>query len=229
MVADVDAFPEAPSRGRRAGLQVGVVCEAPGPAAELLSCLRQEGVRFAPADQTDAPDALVLDLVEADRRQAEATARSYANAAPPVIAAISWEHLHSPDLSIAANDVIVVPWRVGELALRVRRQIERAGPADEPGVIRSGDLVIDSNRYDIFLAGKPVPLTFKEYELLKLLASNPGRVYTREALLEQVWGYHYFGGTRTVDVHVRRLRSKIEDATHTFIDTVWNVGYRFHS
>ena len=60
------------------------------------------------------------------------------------------------------------------------------------------------------------------------MASNPGRVYSREALLEQVWGYHYFGGTRTVDVHVRRLRSKIEDSTHTFIDTVWNVGYRFH-
>ena len=120
-----------------------------------------------------------------------------------------------------------MPWRLGELALRIRRRLERPGPADEPGVIRVEDLVIDSNRYDVFLAGKPVLLTFKEYELLKLLASTPGRVYTREALLEQVWGYQYFGGTRTVDVHIRRLRSKIEDATHTFIDTVWNVGYRF--
>ena len=70
-------------------------------------------------------------------------------------------------------------------------------------------------------------LAFKEYELLKLMAANPGRVYSRETLLEQVWGYQYFGGTRTVDVHIRRLRSKIEDASHTFIDTVWNVGYRF--
>jgi two-component system alkaline phosphatase synthesis response regulator PhoP len=96
-----------------------------------------------------------------------------------------------------------------------------------PGTIRSGDLVINTQQYDVFLAGRTVLLTFKEYELLKLLASNPGRVFSREQLLEQVWGYQYFGGTRTVDVHVRRLRSKIEDATHTFVDTVWNVGYRF--
>ena len=70
-------------------------------------------------------------------------------------------------------------------------------------------------------------LRFKEYELLLLIASSPGRVYTREALLNLVWGYDYLGGTRTVDVHVRRLRSKIEDANHSFIETVWNIGYRF--
>jgi two-component system alkaline phosphatase synthesis response regulator PhoP len=72
-----------------------------------------------------------------------------------------------------------------------------------------------------------VELTFKEYELIKLLASHPGRVYTREAILNKVWSMDYYGGDRTVDVHVRRLRSKIEDATHTFIDTVRNIGYRF--
>ena len=70
-------------------------------------------------------------------------------------------------------------------------------------------------------------LRFKEYELLLLIASSPGRVYTREALLNLVWGYDYLGGTRTVDVHVRRLRSKIEDANHSFIETVWNIGYQF--
>ena len=69
-------------------------------------------------------------------------------------------------------------------------------------------------------------LRFKEYKLLRLLASNPGRVYTREALRSQIWGYEYFGGTRTVDVHIRRLRSKIEDADNSFIETIWNVGYR---
>ena len=116
--------------------------------------------------------------------------------------------------------------------MRIRRLAEpRPKPAapDAPGVIRVGDLVIDTNRYDVFVAGRPVLLTFKEYELLKLLASHPRRVFTREALLEQVWGYEYFGGTRTVDVHVRRLRSKTDDTTHTFIDTVWNVGYRFRT
>ena len=70
-------------------------------------------------------------------------------------------------------------------------------------------------------------LTKKQYELLKLLAENPGRVFSRDALLNQIWGYEYFGGTRTVDVHIRRLRSKIEDADHNFIETIWNVGYRF--
>ena len=77
------------------------------------------------------------------------------------------------------------------------------------------------------IRGDRVSLTFKEYELLKLLAENPGRVFSRYALLNQIWGYEYFGGTRTVDVHIRRLRSKIEDAEHNFIETIWNVGYRF--
>jgi DNA-binding response OmpR family regulator len=75
--------------------------------------------------------------------------------------------------------------------------------------------------------GALVELTFKEYELLKLLAANRGRVFTREALLDKLWGYDYFGGDRTVDVHIRRLRSKIEDAEHTYIETVRNIGYRF--
>ena len=113
------------------------------------------------------------------------------------------------------------------IALRVQRLLDAVTPPPAPGVVSNGDLVIDTNRYEVFLAGRPVLLTFKEYELLKVLGSNPGRVYSRETLLEQVWGYAYFGGTRTVDVHIRRLRSKIEDAQHTFIDTVWNVGYRF--
>ncbi len=76
------------------------------------------------------------------------------------------------------------------------------------------------------LGERRIDLTFKEYELLRLMASHPGRVFTREALLNEVWGYHYFGGTRTVDVHIRRLRSKIEDSDHAFIETVWQVGYR---
>ncbi|MEK7777480.1 MAG: winged helix-turn-helix domain-containing protein, partial [Chloroflexota bacterium] len=81
--------------------------------------------------------------------------------------------------------------------------------------------------YEVSNRGSRVLLTFKEYQLLCTLASNPGRVFTREQLLNQIWEYDYFGGTRTVDVHVRRLRSKIEDTGLTYIETVWNVGYRF--
>jgi two-component system alkaline phosphatase synthesis response regulator PhoP len=79
------------------------------------------------------------------------------------------------------------------------------------------------------LAGRSVPLTYREYELLSFLLSNPDNVFTRDALLSRVWGYDFYGGARTVDVHIRRLRSKIEDVRHSFIRTVHNVGYRFRS
>ena len=127
------------------------------------------------------------------------------------------------------SDFIVTPWSRGELSLRILQQIKSKELEGSPGIIQVDDLTIDTSRYDVFIGGRPVFLTFKEYELLKLLASSPGHVYSREVLLEQVWGYQYFGGTRTVDVHVRRLRSKIEDADHSFIETVWNVGYRLRT
>jgi two-component system alkaline phosphatase synthesis response regulator PhoP len=94
-------------------------------------------------------------------------------------------------------------------------------------LIKCGDLVIDIAKYEVSIGGKLLALTFKEYELLKFLAKNRGRVFTRETLLNEVWGYDYYGGDRTVDVHIRRLRSKIEDSTHTFIETVRNIGYKF--
>ncbi|MDA1035247.1 MAG: response regulator transcription factor [Chloroflexi bacterium] len=208
---------------------VGVVG---GPAPELQRTLESEDVRAVQVmsgrrDQGNF-DALILDLTETHRHDVAKAAQAVPTEGPPVIAAISWDLLRNPEIKISADDVIVVPWRRGELQLRIARLLDRKTPPEASQVIRAGDLVIDPERYDVFVAEKPVFLTFKEYELLKLLAGNPGHVYSREALLEQVWGYHYFGGTRTVDVHVRRLRSKIEDSSHTFIDTVWNVGYRFH-
>ena len=114
-------------------------------------------------------------------------------------------------------------------ALRVQHLIQRFTPADATSVLTVGDLVIDLARYEVTQSGRRMELTFKEYELLKFLATNPGKVFTREVLLNQVWGYDYFGGTRTVDVHVRRLRSKIEEGTNTYIETVRNVGYRYQA
>jgi DNA-binding response OmpR family regulator len=125
-----------------------------------------------------------------------------------------------------ADDLIIEPWNAAELAARCRRLLERAG-GDPNDRIVHGDLVIDTARCEVAVAGRPVLLTFKEYELLRFLAGNPGRVFTRDALLNRVWGYDYFGGDRTVDVHVRRLRSKIEPLGHNFIETVRNIGYRF--
>lgn len=91
----------------------------------------------------------------------------------------------------------------------------------------SKGLVIDVERYEVRLDGEPVELTYKEFELLRYLSSNPGKVFTRQALLKQVWGYDYFGGSRTVDVHIRRIRSKIEKEGRTFIRTIRGVGYMF--
>ena len=96
-------------------------------------------------------------------------------------------------------------------------------------MLKSGELTIDLERYDVTVSGRRVSLTYKEFQLLVLLASNPGRVYTRDALLSQIWGYDYLGGTRTVDVHVRRLRSKVEGPGRSYVETIRNVGYRFRS
>ncbi|MBI2857252.1 MAG: winged helix-turn-helix transcriptional regulator, partial [Chloroflexi bacterium] len=97
----------------------------------------------------------------------------------------------------------------------------------EETLITRGDLTIDSADYEVRLGGRRVDLTYREYQLLKYLASSPGRVLTRESLLANVWGADYYGGDRTLDVHIRRLRSKLEDASHVFIETVRNVGYKF--
>lgn len=137
----------------------------------------------------------------------------------------------APDLVAAAASHTAVDdfWTVGapdtEFQARVQRLI-RLHP-DSGEVLRRGDLAINTANCEVSLGGRLIELTFKEYSLLKFLASNPGRVHSRDVLLNKVWGYDYYGGDRTVDVHVRRLRSKIEDASHEFIDTVRNMGYRF--
>ena len=145
----------------------------------------------------------------------------------PVIALVSPDMLLDFDLKLGVNDFVVSPPDTDEVVTRVKLTLHRNRNEDDDDVIRAGSLVINPSTYEVSLRGKRVNLRFKEYELLRLLATNPGRVYSREALLSSIWGYDYFGGTRTVDVHIRRLRSKIEDAEHPYIETIWNVGYRF--
>ncbi len=130
------------------------------------------------------------------------------------------------------TDVILDSASPAEIEARVRlavgrQQIEVAAAAY--GEIRAGDLAIDENSYSAKLRGRTLDLTFKEFELLKFLAQHPGRVFSREHLLQEVWGYDYFGGTRTVDVHVRRLRAKLGPDNEALIGTVRNVGYRYVS
>jgi DNA-binding response OmpR family regulator len=127
---------------------------------------------------------------------------------------------------VKVDDFIRSPIDPGELRARMSRLIfDRTGQGDGH-VIRHGALVIDLERYKVTVDEEVVDLTYKEYELLRFLSSNPGKPFTREALLNRVWGYDYYGGSRTVDVHVRRIRSKIERG-EPFIETVRNVGYRF--
>ncbi len=128
--------------------------------------------------------------------------------------------------SVQVDDFAITPVNEEELRTRMSRLIWARTGAEDGSVIRHGTLLIDLDRYKVTVDGEVVDLTYKEYELLRFLASNPGKPFTREALLNQVWGYDYYGGSRTVDVHVRRIRSKIEQREQ-FIDTVRNVGYRF--
>ena len=126
------------------------------------------------------------------------------------------------------SDFITTPIKLSELITRCQRITKRTNNASTEKLIKFGDLLINPDNYEVQIKGNRVNLRFKEYELLLLLASNPGRVYDRASLLNQIWGYDYFGGTRTVDVHIRRLRSKIEVLPDTeYIETIWNVGYRF--
>jgi two-component system alkaline phosphatase synthesis response regulator PhoP len=145
----------------------------------------------------------------------------------PVIALLSKAALGNLDSTLGIDDFVLEPWEATEVAVRAKRVLWRTNNIDSMELIKCGDLVIDLGKCEVSLDGRLVALTFKEYELLRFLASNRGRVFTREALLNKLWGYDYYGGDRTVDVHIRRLRSKIEDPTHTFIETVRNMGYRF--
>lgn len=145
----------------------------------------------------------------------------------PIIALARLETLDSLNGHLDVDDFVIEPYDVRELTLRVNRLLKKNGNTNSGELIRCGDLVIDLAKCEASVGGKLVMLTFREYELLKFLARNSGRVFTRQALLNKVWGYDYYGGDRTVDVHIRRLRSKIEDSTHTFIETMRNIGYRF--
>ena len=145
----------------------------------------------------------------------------------PIIALVNRETLDTLDTDLDMDDFIVTPCDVIELVLRVKHLLRRTNCRDNSELIKCDDLVIDLAKCEVTLDNKPVVLTFREYELLNFLAKNKERVFTREVLLDKVWGYDYYGGDRTVDVHIRRLRSKIEDSSHTFIETVRNIGYRF--
>lgn len=143
-----------------------------------------------------------------------------------VVLVATREQLGLVGTGIRVDDFILSPPDPEEFQVRMSRALWLRTGADEGNVLRRGGLAIDLERYTVSVDGETVDLTYKEYELLRFLATNAGKPFTREALLNRVWGYDYYGGSRTVDVHIRRIRAKIE-RHEAFIDTVRNVGYRF--
>lgn len=125
------------------------------------------------------------------------------------------------------DDFCLAPLRPAELKRRLEHLFWRTGRGTRPELVEYGELLLNLETYQAAIAGKPLDLTYMEYELLKFLASHPGKVFTRETLLSRVWGYEYYGGARTVDVHIRRLRAKLGEEHANLIQTVRSVGYRF--
>ena len=175
------------------------------------------------------PDAVLLDLASLGMTDAKRAVGRCRDKRVPVLAALRKDAISQYDPSLNPDELLICPTSDDELSLRVQQAVFRVNGPSGSQTLSVGDLSIDLERYEVSVAGRRVTLTYKEFQLLALLASNPGRVYTRDALLSQVWGYDYLGGTRTVDVHVRRLRSKVESPGRSFVETIWNVGYRFKS
>jgi DNA-binding response OmpR family regulator len=143
----------------------------------------------------------------------------------PVLIVVSDTSLSVLDDSWGISDFVLPSASLAEVDARIRLAVQASSGLTTTGLSHSG-ISIDESSYQATASGRPLDLTFKEFELLRYLVANPGRVFTREQLLSDVWGYDYFGGTRTVDVHVRRLRFKLGDR-ESVIGTVRNVGYRF--
>lgn len=146
----------------------------------------------------------------------------------PVLLLVSRERLTGLELrEDLVDDFCLLPLDPAELDARLRHLFWRTGRGTRPELVEYGPLMLNLETYQAAIESKPLDLTYMEYELLKFLASHPGKVFTRETLLSRVWGYEYYGGARTVDVHIRRLRAKLGSEHAELIQTVRSVGYRF--
>ena len=208
------------------------------PSSDVLPALALLGhqVRVASADVSVLIDAPPTDAVLVDARRDLAQARSLCRLLrttgleAPLFAVLTEGGLAALSSEWGVDDVLLENAGPAEVDARLRLasgKAEQAAPAADPGITRRGDLTIDEGTYVCRLRGRVLDLTFKEFELLKYLAQHPGRVFTRAQLLQEVWGYDYYGGTRTVDVHVRRLRAKLGAEHEQLIGTVRHVGYKF--
>ncbi|MDR2999026.1 MAG: response regulator transcription factor [Microbacterium sp.] len=199
------------------------------PALEFLT----HAVRPHPADAGHLLSAPEADLLLVDGRTDLAAAKALCRLLrttgerTPVLLVVTEGGMPAIASDWGFDDVLLTTAGPAEIDARIRLVLARAAESAEPVRVQASGITIDEQSYSAKLHGRPLDLTYKEFQLLHFLATHPSRVFTREQLLSEVWGYDYFGGTRTVDVHVRRLRAKLGDAEQV-IGTVRNVGYRFN-
>jgi len=213
-----------------------------GASADVLPALAllQHDVRVLPAEVSVLIDAPTVDCIFVDARRDLPNTKVFTKlvtttgVSTPIVVITTEGGLSAVNADWQIADVILDTAGPAEVDARIRIVIGKDALvqlAKNPALkeIRSGEVVIDEDSYTAKVKGRTLDLTFKEFELLKYLTQHPGRVFSRSQLLQEIWGYDYFGGTRTVDVHIRRLRSKLGPEFEAIIDTVRNVGYRFSS
>jgi DNA-binding response OmpR family regulator len=213
-----------------------------GASADVLPALAllQHDVRILPAEVSVLIDAPTVDCIFVDARRDLPNTKAFTKliattgVSTPIVVITTEGGLSAVNADWQIADVILDTAGPAEVDARIRIVIGKDALvqlAKNPALkeIRSGEVVIDEDSYTAKIKGRTLDLTFKEFELLKYLTQHPGRVFSRSQLLQEIWGYDYFGGTRTVDVHIRRLRSKLGPEFEAIIDTVRNVGYRFSS
>ena len=171
-------------------------------------------------------DVVVLDLRDIPAAAFNILSANYAENGIILIVVVAPDQMDRVSVDLGVDDFVMLSAAPEELARRIERALWRRHGVDSENFVRCGALTLDLSNYRVTVGTETLVMTFKEYELLRFLAMNAGRVFTREQLLNRVWGYDYFGGARTVDVHIRRIRAKIEIHGHAFIETVRNVGYR---
>jgi len=211
-----------------------------GASADVMPALGllQHDVKILPVEASVLVEPPIVDCLLIDARRDLPVVKSFTKlisstgVTVPIVVITTEGGLSAINADWGIDDVILDTAGPAEVDARIRIVIGQSAIAQlasnpSAGEIRSGEVIIDESSYTAKIKGRILDLTFKEFELLKYLAQHPGRVFTRSQLLQEIWGYDYFGGTRTVDVHIRRLRSKLGPEFEAIIGTVRNVGYRF--
>lgn len=197
-----------------------------GPFSVTTTSLKTTG----PSDLIPIhPDLVMIDATTDQGAAEEAVARltlAWEAGLPPLLVIIEEPAVTSFRFEVGADDFVLTTASTNEVVARMAMLLRRTGHGEEAAVLKAGDLTVNPENYQVYIGGRPLDLTYKEFELLKFLAQRPGRVCDRDLLLREVWGYDYYGGTRTVDVHVRRLRAKLGPEHEALIETIRNVGYR---